>query len=355
MKNNVVLKIIGIFIIAVLILVAGYIIFMVVTDYRPEKEININIENNSKQNIEQNDELSITTFNTGYCGIDKDVDFFMDGGTMSRAISKEKVIENVTKIADIMKELNSDIYFLQEVDKKSTRSFNVNQYEEYKNKFNEYGEMFATNYKVPWVPVPITKPHGKVLSGIMTLCKYKVEDTTRYDLPGKESFFRQLGDLDRCMMVSRINVDSNKELVLINVHLSAYDEGGKVRVEQLKFVQEFLNKEYEKGNYIVLGGDFNEQIPGTDYKLFKTTQKTPNWIKEIPKDFLPKGFYWACDKTVPTSRTIDVPYKEGENFLSVIDGFVVSDNINVTQVYGSNHKFRYTDHNPVTINFKLNR
>lgn len=351
MKNNASLEIIGVFIIGILVLVISYVIFMIATDYKPEKEININIENNSEENIDKN--ISITTFNTGYCGIDKDVDFFMDGGTMSRAISKEKVVENVTKIGDILKKLNSDIYFLQEVDIKSTRSFNINEYEEYKNNFNKYGAMFAINYKVPWVPVPLAKPHGKVLSGITTLSKYKVESTKRYDLPGKESFFRQLCDLDRCMMVSRIKVDTNKELALINVHLSAYDQGGKVRVKQLEFIKEFLNKEYEKGNYIVLGGDFNEQIPGTDYKLFKTTKSTPDWLKEVPKDFLPKGFYWACDKTVPTSRTIDAPYSEGENFLSIIDGFLVSDNIDVKKVYGSDYKFRYTDHNPVTINFEL--
>lgn len=30
-------------------------------------------------------EFTVATFNIGYCDLDKDADFFMDGGTMSRA------------------------------------------------------------------------------------------------------------------------------------------------------------------------------------------------------------------------------------------------------------------------------
>ncbi|MGL5756372.1 MAG: endonuclease/exonuclease/phosphatase family protein [Paraclostridium sp.] len=346
---KVILSIIGV----IAVIFGGYFLFMVATDYKPESEISIEIENNQSKKVEKEDEISITTLNTGYCGTDKDVDFFMDGGTMSRAVSEERVNEDLNGIIDYMKRSDSDIYFLQEVDKESTRSFNVNQYESYKNKFEDYGSMFAINYKVPWVPVPITKPHGKVLGGLTTMSKYHIDENTRYDLPGKENFLRQLADLDRCMMVSRTTVEDGKELVLINAHLSAYDKGGKVRLQQLDFIEKFLNNEYKKGNYIVLGGDFNQQIPGTSYSDFDTTQQKPAWLQDIPKDFDPNGFRWAVDANTPTSRTMDIKYKKGENLLSIIDGFLVSDNIDVINVKGYNMDFKYTDHNPVTINFKL--
>lgn len=353
MRNNKILKSLILIIAIITLIPILYFLFMVLTNYRPEDEISIEIENNKQNKVNKNEELSITTFNTGYCGIDKDVDFFMDGGTMSRAISKEKVNENLDGIINIMKEKKSDIYFLQEVDKKATRSFNVNQYDTYKDNFNDYGFMFAINYKVQWVPVPLKNPHGKVLAGITTMSRYNVSNTVRYALPGKENFIQQLGDLDRCMMVSRIPVENGEELVLINAHLSAYDKGGNIRVQQLEFVKEFLNKEYEKGNYIVLGGDFNQQLPGSDYTSFKTNQEKPDWLQDIPKDFNLKGFNWGVDKNIPTSRTIDVAYKEGENLLSIIDGFLVSDNIEITKVKGTNFNFKYSDHNPVTMNFKL--
>lgn len=351
-KKNIFKIILGI-VVTVILILGGYLLFMIATDYKPESEITIDVEDNQSKKVAIGEDVSITTLNTGYAGTDKDIDFFMDGGTMSKAISKDRVHEDLNGMIDEMKKLNSDIYFLQEVDKESTRSFNIDQYEAYKNNFKDYGIMFAINYKVPWVPVPISDPHGKVLDGLTTMSKYYIKESTRYDLPGKESFIRQLAELDRCIMVSRTPVENGKELVLVNAHLSAYDKGGKVRLQQLDFIEDFLNEEYSKGNYVVLGGDFNQQIPGTDYKNFETTQKKPAWLQDIPSDFNPNGFRWIADESIPTSRTMDIKYKKGENLLSIIDGFLVSDNIDVTSVKGTNLEFKYTDHNPVTMNFKL--
>jgi hypothetical protein len=46
-------------------------------------------------------------------------------------------------------------------------------------------------------------------------------------------------------------------------------------------------------------------------------------------------------------------YKEGVNFLSVIDGFLVSPNVEIKQVKGYDLKFKNSDHNPVKIWLKL--
>ena len=242
------IKIIGIILLIFIILILCYVLFMVITDYRPKPEISLKVENNKSTKVEPEKDLSLTTFNIGYCGMDKDVDFFMDGGVMSRSISKEKTIENLEGNTKTIENLNSDFVFLQEVDKKASRSYKVNEYDYMKeNLGNDYSFTFAINYKVPWVPLPITHPHGQVLAGLATLSKYDIESSTRYDLPGKEFWLRQLGDLDRCMMVNRLPVSNGKELVLINAHLSAYDKGGKIRKQQLGFISNFLKNEYEKG------------------------------------------------------------------------------------------------------------
>lgn len=337
----------------IIVVILGYVGFMIISDYKPAKEETVQIENNQKKKIELNKEYTITSFNVGYAGMDKNVDFFMDGGTMSRAISKEAVLENLKGIENIIKNLNSDFYYVQELDKKSTRSYKVNEYESIKNNFNNYSTSFAKNFDVPWVPIPLTHPHGQVLSGIMTMSKYNLNSGIRYDLPGKEDFFRQLGDLDRCMLVNRVKLSNNKELLLINVHLSAYDEGGKVRKVQLGFIENFVQNEYKKGNYILLGGDWNHELPGTGSSNFKTIETHPNWLQRIPDDFAKKGFKIYADKSVPSNRTVMKPYVEGENLRCVIDGFMVSDNIKVKKIHGSEYNFRYSDHNPTTLTFSL--
>ena len=351
--NKKVLKILIGVLAAILIIIAGYIGFMIVTDYKPEEQISIEVENNKVETLNTKDEIKITTFNIGYGTMDENVDFFMDGGVMSRGISKEATIENMNAIISVVKDLNSDLIFLQEVDVKATRSYKINQVQMIKDEFKDYSCNFAINFKVPWVPVPLSNPHGNVLAGLVTLSKYNIESATRYDLPGKSSFFVQLADLDRAMTVNRMPVDNGKELVAINAHLSAYDKGGTVRKVQLGYIKEFLESEYAKGNYVIIGGDWNQQIPGTNAFDFPTTEQWPDWLQDVPPELTPKNFTWAYDNKTPTNRTVATAYTPGENLVSVIDGFLVSDNIEIISTIGTDLQFKNSDHNPVTITFKL--
>lgn len=347
------LKVAFAIIIAILVIFLGYVGFMIATDYKPEEKTVIDIENNKSEIVKTNSPLSITTFNIGYGTMDDTVDFFMDGGVMSRGTSEEKVSENLDGIEKIIKDLNSDIIFLQEVDVKATRSYKINQLDRIRESFSDYSTNFAINYKVPWVPIPIFKPHGQVLAGLTTLSKFNIESATRYDLPGKSSFFVQLADLDRAMVINRFTVDNGKELVAINAHLSAYDKGGAIRKVQLGYIKSILEEEYLKGNYVIIGGDWNQQIPGTNALDFTTTEEWPDWLQDIPEDFVPSGYSWAYDKTIATSRTVATPYIKGENLTSIIDGFLVSDNIEIVSTKGTNQDFKYSDHNPVTLVFRL--
>lgn len=342
-----------IFIIVIAVIFIAYLGFMIVTDYKPEAVIPIEVENNQKNKAKLNEELSITTYNMGYCAMDKDMHFFMDGGKLSRGISKEKVVENLQKSVEALEKLNSNFMFLQEVDVNSTRSYKVNECEYIKDDFRHYGSTFAINYKCPWVPVPITKPHGKVLSGLLSLSDLNIVDSKRYDLPGKENFLVQLAELDRCMLVDRVSVENGKELVLVNIHLSAYDKGGKIRKQQLEFLKSFLEEEEKKGNYVIVGGDFNHQIPGSDPTVFKATEQWPSWLQEMPETFKPEGYQWKFDPKTATVRTAGTPYKKDENFRAIIDGFIVSDNIEVVNCKGLELDFKYSDHNPLTMTFKL--
>ncbi len=352
MGKKILKSILGI-IIAIVVIAAGYIGFMVVTDYKPDEQISIEVENNKSEVINSKNDISITTFNIGYGTMDDTVDFFMDGGVMSRGVSKERTLENMDGIINTIKELDSDIVFLQEVDVKATRSFKVNELEMIQDNFKDYSNNFAINYKVPWVPIPLSNPHGNVLAGLTTLSKFNVDSATRYDLPGKSSFLVQLGDLDRAMTVNRLPVDSGKELVAINAHLSAYDKGGTIRKVQLGYIKAFLEEEYAKGNYVIIGGDWNQQIPGTDAFDFPTTEEYPDWLQDVPEELIPENFNWAYDKTVGTSRTVATSYTKGENLQSVIDGFLVSDNIEVVSTKCTDLQFKNSDHNPVTVTFNL--
>lgn len=347
-----VIKII-IWILCILILFAGlYFLAMTVTDYKPKDVVPLKAENQKTDTLGKN-EFTIATFNIGYCGLDDKQDFFMDGGTMSRSSSKEKTEENLEGIGNTLKDLDADFIFVQEIDLRATRSFYLNEYDYLKTLLDNYSTTYATNYKVLWVPVPLSKPMGYVNGGLVTFSKYKIADANRYQYPGTENWPRQLAELDRCFIETKIPLSSGKSLILLNSHMSAYDKGGFVRKQQLAFLRTYIEAEYKKGNYVVVGGDFNHQIPGTDAKSFKSEESWPDWLQTIPGDFTPEGFTWGADKNTPSNRAVARAYKEGVNFLSVIDGFLVSPNVEIEQVKGYDLKFKDSDHNPVKIWLKL--
>ena len=349
-----IVKIIAGIILSLLIIFGLYVAFMTLTDYKPDKIITLDIENNTKKAIDKNEVLSVLTYNIGYCGLDEERDFFMDGGKESRGESKEKTIDNLNNITEFVNKNNNDFILLQEVDINSTRSYKVNQYEYMKEELADtYCSTFGYNYKAPWVPLPVLKPHGKVEAGLVTFSKYNIKESARYQYPGEYSWPKQLAMLDRCFTENRIQLEDEKELVIINSHLSAYDKGGVIRKQQLEFLRNYLIEEYHKGNYIVVGGDWNHVIPGTEDNEFKSEQEWPEWLNKIPDNFKPEGFKWAADKTVASNRTLNIPYKKGKNYLSVIDGFLVSPNIDIIEIKGDDCEFKYSDHNPVIMKFKL--
>lgn len=339
-------------VLAIAILVAGYFVFMTVTDYKPDSKITLEVDQKSWQDIDS-DEFKATIFNIGYCGLDKEQDFFMDGGTGSRASSKEKVLSNLASITSFLKENESDFILLQEVDFDSTRTYHINEQEKLSESFSDYSDTYAVNYDVPWVPVPITKPMGDVKSGLVTLSKYKIDDSTRYQFPGAEKWPRQLALLDRCFIETRHKVSDDKELVIINTHMSAYDKGGFVRAQQMNFLVEYLKNEYDKGNYVVVGGDWNHELPGADADKMNPGEERPGWVKKIDVEF--PNYLWAVDVKTPTTRDDDKPYVKGENYIAIIDGFLVSDNIQVIEVKTSDIGFENSDHNPVTLRFSLKK
>ena len=70
---------------------------------------------------------------------------------------------------------------------------------------------------------------------------------------------------------------------------------------------------------------------------------------------LPEGFSIQRAENqfqTPTCRTADIPWEPGVNYTTVLDGFLVSDNITAT-AENIDTNFAYSDHNPVKLTFRL--
>lgn len=118
------------------------------------------------------------------------------------------------------------------------------------------------DYSCPYVPIP-WPPIGRVNSGLFTTTRYEIASAERIALPCPFSWPVSTANLKRCLLVSYLPIEgSDKQLVLVNLHLEAYDDG-EGKIAQTKQLREFIQSEYEKGNYVIAGGDFNQVFPGS--------------------------------------------------------------------------------------------
>ena len=55
---------------------------------------------------------------------------------------------------------------------------------------------------------------------------------------------------------------------------------------------------------------------------------------------------------VPSCRNADAPYHD-EQFVLTVDGFIVSENVQVEELAVIDTGFAYSDHNPIRLTFSL--
>ena len=342
--------------IILVVLAAGALVgYLTLGEYKPAAEAYIApTEGASAENVPKGETLRILTWNTGYGALGENADFFMDGGKGVRTEDGEGVRGNLAAMLGRAGELSPDFMILQEVDRDSDRSCHVDETLQWKSAFSGTDTAFAGNYRVAFIPYP-WPPLGKVDSGIMTLAGFRIRDAVRVSLPCPFDWPLRIVNLKRCLLVSRYAVEgSDKELVVVNLHLEAYDDG-EGKIAQTAQLRELLETEKAKGNYVIAGGDFNQTFSTVDASLYPPQEGKWHCGAIDTTDF-PEGWQFLMDSSVPTCRSLDRPYAGADRQTFqyyMIDGFIVSDNVTVESYETLDEGFAVTDHNPVLLSFRL--
>ena len=348
-KGRKFLKVLLGIVIALLILVGGALLAITLLEYRPQDKEAITAPGGTEA-LEAGREITLVSYNIGYTGLGAAEEFFMDGGNKTRADSKEIVEGYMKGVGEELKAQNADIYILQEVDIGSKRSYYLDEATYFKDELGLPYD-FAYNFNVFYLPYPIPDTMGRVKSGLATYTGYKIDSAERVQLPLAFTWPMRTLNLKRCLLINRMPVEgTDKELVLINLHLEAYDSG-EGKIAQTKMLYEVITAELEKGNYVIAGGDFNQSFPGAH--LYEAVLDGL-WMPGTLNDDLPEGFRFVFDENEPTCRSLDRPYTGCENpQYYIIDGFIISSNIDVTSLEVLDTGFANSDHRPLKLVFSL--
>lgn len=334
-----------------------YFLYVVLSYKRVKDNQPLEIQQRSAvESIRMGEVYRVMTYNIGFGAYTPEYTFFMDGGKRSIAESKDSVISCIQGSAGVARGYNPDFLLLQEVDLDATRSYHVNQKEYFDGMFSEYDNQAAVIYDSPFLFYPIWEPHGKSLSAIVVYSRYQIKSAIRRSLPISEGIKKYI-DLDRCYSKSNIPVENGKNLCLYNVHLSAYGNDNIIRSAQIEMLANDMEQEYLAGNYIVCGGDFNHDLLEKE----KVSGKVESWAHPFPRKELPEHFSLGVDllsdearnTQVKSSRSNDMPYDPRKTSVVTLDGFIISDNIGIMEYDVLDVSFNYSDHNPVTMSFKL--
>jgi endonuclease/exonuclease/phosphatase family metal-dependent hydrolase len=329
------LKLLLVIILIPLLWVGGNLVYGTLTDFKPPKEQVLQIEAVSAQRPDSI--IQIFNWNVGYCGLGEESDFFYDGGSTVR-MDQSTVQKNLNGVMNTLKYYDeADIILLQEVDTLSKRSWGLNEYSDIAQILPEHNRSFALNYNVNFIPIPLTNPMGKVMGGLASYNRFTVTSATRHQFPSSYAWPNSIYFLDRCFMVQRMPYN-DVELVVINTHNSAYDDGS-LKAAEMDYLKDFLKKEEQKGNYIIVGGDWNQHAPGQG-------------DRQVPNDYL-EGWTWAFDTSFPTNRNLEKAYVAGETETQIIDFFLCSPNVEALEVNVVNLDFEFSDHQPVILTAKL--
>jgi endonuclease/exonuclease/phosphatase family metal-dependent hydrolase len=287
--------------------------------------------------------IRVVTWNLGYAGLGHESDFRADGGKMLRVPSRAAALENSRRISEKIAAFDADVILLQEMAGRSPFNRGVDMRAHVRKTIEGGWFAYSREIEPRWAPGPIRPRHGKAV-----LSRYLPVISELNSLSGDgETFF---GLLARNYNIQTLVYGDPDGVpwALLNIHLAAFDEGGKARFRQLSEVLEVGEALYQRGYHVVIGGDWNLRLTQTEFPS-TTQEEYLFWIHDFPKELLPDGWRLTFDPGTPTVRTNERPYKRGENYTTIIDGFLLSPNVSAISAHTEDLDFQNSDHQPVTV------
>ncbi len=291
--------------------------------------------------------LSVSTWNLGDGGLGKESDFKVDGGTHLFPPSGEIVDRNIDSILETAGQLQTDVMFFQEVARTSPLSYWRKLADRLQSTLSARIFWFKPDIATAMLPWPLRLRHGTAIATNLAVTEARI-----IPIIGEAEPMFGLINRQYALQVIRIAANDDRgDWVLINIHLSAFDDGGNLRRAQIDAVFDYAQTQFSKGARVIIGGDWNMELTPNIFP-HQTDDEFLFWIHLFPFDHLPENWKIAIDPSLPTVRTMHKPYVPGENYVTIIDGFIVSPNVEIISVKTTDTQFMMSDHMPVVGNFR---
>ncbi len=340
----------------------SYIGFLQYSYNRIEEDTKLKVDRNRTWYLRLDEEYKIVSYNvsSGIYSSDFSSQYYTATNLNGTKITGDNFTSDLQTINDnilgavrYVKALDPDLYLFQSVDYAATRSHKLDEVELIGLDLRRFSKIYSPNYQTMYQFWPPAKPVGIINSGTYTVSKYKVTSVIRKQLPISENFISKFGAQDAGISLCYLPISrSDHELVLMNVDLSEYS--GKAWQKQFDTLLALAQAEYDKGNYVIVGGDFKADI-AYSVNRFNGDYKQDSELIEISNTSLGENFDLVIPDNYTTQasyRVANEAYEQGHSLEYTSDGFFVSDNLTATSTI-IDTRYRYSNHNPIQMSFTL--
>ncbi len=340
------MKTIGKICFRIILVLVLLIIFAKIVEFKPSAQELVEVLGDAE--IISGDTITVMSWNIGYAGLGSDMDFFMDGGKSSRT-SRGRTLKNLDAIVSFITKYSDklDFILLQEVDREAKRSYGINIYDTIVKHIGlDFKGFYAENFKVFYVPIPLSDPIGEVDAGLATFSRYNPRSATRISYPNSTSFPKSMFDLKRCMLSIAVAMSDDRTLYINNTHNSAYDSDGEARTKELLHIRSYI----EEFRYSITAGDWNSTPP--DYTPSEAEINDQHFqVHTLSHSDFAENYHYAADISTKSVRYGYEPYLAGSTTTSIIDFAVSSPEVIPLKVECIDLGFENSDHNPVLYSF----
>ena len=186
--------------------------------------------------------------------------------------SREVVESTLNDMKRVIREQNPDILFLQEASQHSVISHYIDQVAGIREAL---GEGFCQKNQYYWNNrfVPAPNMLGAMDYSLVIFSRYFIGNLTITHLPESWHLPKAWFSPKRILLETSLLVEDMSTVSLLNTHLEAHDEDGKLRMSQAWTVANRLKELHQENKPFILAGDFNLIPPGVWEALPENQQK----------------------------------------------------------------------------------
>ncbi len=291
-------------------------------------------------------QLTVLTWNIGFSALGAKADLVIDGGKNLRALPQGEIEKAAKAIANKVVDIDADAVLLQETANAGFLTRGVDVQGHINERLTAYSQCFWADFQTRFVPAPL-----KLCHGMASYARNHLLQTHALNLPQDPYYYYGFLKKYYGAIIQEYPIEGKTGLwVVINIHLSAFDEGANIRKLQMKALFDYAQKAYEAGHYVIIGGDWNMRLSKTEFPHMSKGKAVFEGYDLIQKD-VPKGWVICADPKAASLRSLSSAYVKGQTYTSIVDGFVISPNVSVKTIETIDLGFEHTDHHPVFARF----